>query len=82
MKQLHKLITGLFLVLISTISFAQKTQGSTGKNEVEMADALRGDGKIYVVVGIILIVLFGLILYLFLMDKKLTKLEKRIEGKL
>ena len=52
-----------------------------GQSEVEMADNLRAEGKIYVVVAIILIVLSGLIFYLFLMDKKVKKLEKLISDK-
>jgi hypothetical protein len=78
-RLLYKLIGGFFLMLIPLSSFAQKTQEATRTNNVEMADAMREEGKIYVVVAIILIVLAGLILYLFLMDRKVTKLEKRIE---
>lgn len=47
----------------------------------EMADTFRSEGKIYVVVAIILIVLTGLICYLFLLDRKLTKLEKMMGEK-
>lgn len=47
----------------------------------EMADAFRADGKIYVVVAIVLIVLTGLIVYLFLLDRKLNKLEELINAK-
>ncbi len=49
--------------------------------DAEMADSFRADGKIYVVVAIILIVLAGLITYLFLMDRKLTRLEKLLGQK-
>jgi CcmD family protein len=51
-----------------------------GQN-AEMADAFRAEGKIYVVVAIILIVLTGLIVYLFLLDRKLNKLEGMIKGR-
>ena len=40
------------------------------------ADVMRGNGKIYVVVAVCLIILFGLILYVFRIDKKIEKLEK------
>lgn len=46
-----------------------------------MADTMRSNGKIYVVVGIILIVLAGLIAYLFILDKKIKSLEERLGGK-
>ncbi|CAN1498302.1 Putative ccm operon protein [Spirosomataceae bacterium] len=46
---------------------------------VEMADAFRADGKIYVVVAVISVVVIGLIAYLFSLDKKVSKLEKEIK---
>lgn len=49
---------------------------AAGQAAPEMADAFRADGKIYVVVAIILIVLVGLITYLFLLDRKITRLER------
>lgn len=49
--------------------------------DAEMADTFRSEGKIYVVVAIILIVLTGLILYLFLLDRKMNKLERMIAEK-
>jgi protein-S-isoprenylcysteine O-methyltransferase Ste14 len=47
----------------------------------EMADALRAEGKIYVVVAIILVILIALILYLFVLDKKVNKLESLLREK-
>ena len=46
--------------------------------DVEMADQLRKDGKIYVVVTISSLVLLGLLGYVFVLDRKITSLEKRI----
>jgi len=43
---------------------------------VEMADKLRDNGKIYVVVTIISIIMIGLLLYLISLDRKISKLEK------
>ena len=51
---------------------------SLAQQDVPMADSLRSQGKLYVVVIMILIVLAGLITYLFLMDKKVKKLEKMV----
>lgn len=51
------------------------------QNDVEMADQMRAEGKIYVVVAVILTVLVGLILYLFSLDRKVKKLEKIIDKK-
>ena len=44
--------------------------------EVEMADQFRANGKIYVVVGVILILLIGLFIYLFRIERKVKKLEE------
>ncbi len=46
--------------------------------EVEMASALRSEGKIYVVVGVLSIIFIGIAVYLISIDKKVTKLEKKI----
>ena len=46
--------------------------------EVEMADTMRSEGKIYVVVTILLAILGGLTLYLIALDRKLGRLEKKI----
>lgn len=49
--------------------------------EVQMADTLRSEGKIYVVVLILVLILTGLIGYLILMDRKVSRLEKRLSEK-
>lgn len=43
---------------------------------VEMADNFRGEGKIYVVVAVALILLITIFFYLFRIDRKLKKLEE------
>ena len=43
---------------------------------VEMADVFRSNGKIYVVVAVILTIFIGIILYLVRLDRKLTRIEK------
>ncbi len=42
----------------------------------EMADTMRSNGKIYVVIAVMLTILSGLILYLIRLDRKISKLEK------
>lgn len=46
---------------------------------VEMADAFRADGKIYVVIAVILVILLGLFTFLFKLDAKVSKLENRLK---
>ncbi len=47
-------------------------------NKVEMADAMRQDGKIYVVVAVILLIFSGLVIYTIRIDQKVSKLEKEL----
>lgn len=44
--------------------------------EVEMATGLRSEGKIYVVVLVLSIIIVGLFGYLYFLDKKISKKEK------
>ena len=46
------------------------------QGKIEMADGLRAEGKIYVVVLVILVIFVALAVYLFAIDRKITKLEK------
>jgi len=48
-----------------------------GQVEVEMADVMRADGKIYVVVSVLLIIFIGLIMYLINLDRKVSKIENK-----
>ena len=41
-----------------------------------MADIMRSNGKIYVVIAVIVAIFAGIIIYLVRLDRKLTKLEK------
>ena len=69
-----KSIKLILLALICFNGIAAQAQ------EVEMADTFRSEGKIYVVVAIVLVVLAGLITYLFIIDRKVGRLEKRLGG--
>ncbi|CCH55236.1 hypothetical protein BN8_04480 [Fibrisoma limi BUZ 3] len=48
---------------------------------VEMADRLRADGKIWVVVAVIAVVFAGIITYLIQLDRKIGKLENEVKDK-
>ncbi len=54
-------------------------QNTTPAGNVEMAEGMMSNGKIYVVVAVVLIILAGLLLYVVSLDRKVTKLEKEIE---
>ncbi len=65
----------LFILnLISLTLFAQQS-------DVAMADQMRTDGKIWVVVGVIALIFAGIVTYLVRLDSKLTKVEKELNIK-
>jgi CcmD family protein len=47
------------------------------QDDVEMATGLRSEGKIYVVVLVMLVIFLGLAFFLFLLDRRISKLEKK-----
>jgi CcmD family protein len=64
----------LFSLLFILTSFVANAQA-----DIEMADQFRADGKIYVVIAVVSIILAGLFVYLFRLDRKLTNLENRLK---
>jgi uncharacterized membrane protein len=56
------------------IAFAVSAQETVTNND--NADFMRSNGKIYVVVAIVLTVLVGLIVYVISIDRKISKLER------
>ena len=65
----------LTLVLCSLHSLAQ------GSEEVEMADVLRQDGKIYSVVFGLVVILTAMIVLLVRMDRKVFRVEQELNRK-
>jgi hypothetical protein len=61
------------LLLLSFAAFTASAQAS----DIEMADQFRADGKIYVVIAVVSVVLIGLFAYLFRLESKVSALEKR-----
>jgi len=75
-----KKIVAFLLMLISFAAQAQEkiavTAADYSNNEVEMADVMRSEGKIYVLVGIIVLIFIGPLAYVIQTDRRVTKLEK------
>ena len=65
----------LALVLFTLQSFAQ------GSEEVEMADVLRQDGKIYSVVFGLVVILTAMIILLIRVDRKVFRVEQEFSRK-
>lgn len=64
----------LFVLILNMVFIAQSHAQSSS------IDFLRSTGKIYTVVIIILIIFIGIIIYLYRIDSKLTKLENQIKN--
>ncbi|MCW5910432.1 MAG: CcmD family protein [Cyclobacteriaceae bacterium] len=67
-----RIISLVALVLGTLESFSQSPE------KVEMADILRQDGKIYTVVAGILIILTAMIILLIRVDRRISKIEKKL----
>jgi len=65
-----KIISLLLLLSLSIITNAQDKNNGTD-------NLMRSNGRIYVVVAVILVILIGLILYIVRLDRKISKLEKQ-----
>lgn len=61
-------------IFLSLNLFAQQGVNT----EIEMADQMRADGKIWVVVGVIALIFAGIITYLVRLDSKISKVEKEL----
>jgi predicted membrane channel-forming protein YqfA (hemolysin III family) len=63
----------ILIAMASLISFAAgaQTESST--------DLMRSNGKIFVVMAVVVLILVGLFIYLFSIDKKITRLEKEAQ---
>ena len=71
---LYKRFFALVLsVFVSAVAMAQ----DAAADKPQMADAFRADGKIYVVVTVLSLVFVGLAVYLVMIDRKISKLEKQ-----
>ena len=70
------ILRAFFFISGLLTTFLVRAQDSLQKEKPQMADAMRSNGKIYVVVTVLLIVLAGLFIYLISLDRKLNRLEK------
>jgi heme/copper-type cytochrome/quinol oxidase subunit 2 len=68
-RRMRRIMSTLVLVLLFTVANAQTSQP-------EMADLMRENGKIYVVIGVIVLIFIVLFGYLISLDRKISKIEK------
>ncbi|WKV13044.1 CcmD family protein [Marivirga harenae] len=81
MKKIKYLLV-FSLLMISLGLSAQKTEiveEDYTNDRIEMADAMRADGKIYVLVAIIVTLFVGFMLYAVMTERKVKKIEKSLK---
>ncbi|MFZ6023669.1 MAG: CcmD family protein [Bacteroidota bacterium] len=67
-KLLQRISFTLLALLLTTMVSAQNTGGQT--------DIMRSNGKIYVVMAVVITIVAGLFIYVASLDRKISKLEK------
>jgi len=70
-KRLFRPIALILAVMLSV--------GAKAQNEVAMADVMRENGKIYVVVAVVAIIFVGIAVYLISIDRKTNRLQKQVD---
>lgn len=68
---MKRIIATLLLMVSNIVVNAQPQSTSTS------LDVMKSNGKIYVVVAVVLVILLGLFAYVWKLDKKITKLENK-----
>lgn len=68
MIKMRLIFTTICCMLISMLASAQETSSDIG--------LMRSNGKIFVVMAVVVTILIGLFAYLMSIDKKITRLEK------
>lgn len=71
---MKKISLTLLMIVTAVELFAQ--DGSSA-----ISDSLYASGKIYVVVACVLLILLGMLFFLFSIEKRIKKLEKKSTGK-
>lgn len=70
---MHKFRT--FVCFLTAVLFTITAQAQSATADGE--DFMRSNGKIYVVVAVVLAIVIGLLAYVFSLDRKISKLEKK-----
>ncbi len=77
-ESLHKKMKHLKIPFLTIIIIVISTMFSMAQDATpEMADTMRSNGKIYIVVLVLATIFAGIIAYLVRLDRKISKLEKK-----
>lgn len=72
MNQIKRITIALVLGFMHIVAFAQEASTTEASN-----DLMRSNGKIFLVMTIVVVLIVGLLLYLISIDRKISKLEKK-----
>lgn len=72
MNQIKRIAFALILGMVHLVAFAQDASTSQESN-----DLMRSNGRIFLVMTIVVVLIVGLLLYLISIDRKISKLEKK-----
>jgi uncharacterized membrane protein len=71
------MIKNFLILFFLMMGVAGKSQDSMV--QPEMADGLRSDGKIYIVIAVIVLIFIALACFMFYIEKKIRKLEEKMD---
>ncbi len=71
MNKLKHIVAVMIMAVMSFAANAQDTAASAN------TDIMKSNGKIYVVMVVVVVIVAGLFLYLLRLDRKISKLEKQ-----
>jgi hypothetical protein len=74
MNKLKSIVLTIALNIFQVYVFAQDT---TNVKTEDPTDFMRSEGKLYVVMAVVVVILVGLFIYLINLDKKIKVLEKK-----
>tara|TARA_B110000046_G_scaffold186024_1_gene231547 strand:- start:54921 stop:55124 length:204 start_codon:yes stop_codon:yes gene_type:complete len=64
----------IILIGLLTSSFIANAEN------IQMAERMRSEGKIYVVIAVLSVILIGLFIYLITIDRKVSKLKNEVNS--
>ncbi|MBY0480804.1 MAG: hypothetical protein K2Q21_05565 [Chitinophagaceae bacterium] len=72
MNKFKKIISLALLAFVQLSANAQAVATNSNQN-----DLMRSNGKIFLVMTIVVVIMAGLLFYVYTLDKKISKLEKK-----
>lgn len=68
-----------FLLTFLLLTIAVFSRAQTASIDEQAADFLRESGKLYVVITVLVTIFVGIIIFLIIQDRKISKLEKKLK---